>query len=125
MSKKILLVEDSPTISTIVTYTLEAAGYEVSTADNGNKALQIMKKETPDLVILDIGLPGGMDGYSVCRFIKTNKKHKTIPVIMFTARGKVGEVDEAFSVGADDYLVKPTNQGDYDRLMTKIEKWIQ
>ncbi len=122
--KKILLVEDSPTVSRIIVYALEAIGYNVVASENGNNAIEIIPKVKPDLIILDIVLPGVLDGYGVCRYIKTNKKFKKIPVIMFTSKGKVGEVDEAYKVGANDYMVKPSEQSDFDRLIEKVEKWI-
>jgi len=103
MSEKILVVDDEPTIRETVAYNLENAGYDVITAADGPAALEAARKQSPDLVILDIMLPG-MDGFEVCRILR---KEMTTPVLMLTARDD--EIDRVvgLEVGADDYLTKP------------------
>lgn len=103
MPEKILVVDDEPTILETVAYNLENAGYDVIIAADGPTALEAARKQSPDLVILDIMLPG-MDGFEVCRILR---KEMTTPVLMLTARDD--EIDRVvgLEVGADDYLTKP------------------
>lgn len=103
MAEKILVVDDEPTLRETLAYNLENAGYDVITAADGPAALKSARNEAPDLVILDIMLPG-MDGFEVCRILR---KEMTTPVLMLTARDD--EIDRVvgLEVGADDYLTKP------------------
>jgi len=104
--ESILIVEDDKHISRLVAYNLEKAGYDCAAVNNGGKALDILAKKRPDMVILDIMLPD-MDGFEVCRVIKQDAGLKNIPVIILTAKGE--EVDRivGLELGADDYVVKP------------------
>ncbi len=103
MTKKILVVDDEPKILQVVTGYLEQAGFQVVTARDGPTALSIFRHEKPDLVILDLMLPG-MDGLEVCQIIR---RESGVPIIMLTARAE--EVDRliGLEMGADDYVVKP------------------
>lgn len=100
---KILIVEDEKILRETLAYNLTNQGFELSTAGNGNDALEIMRTEPPDLMILDIMLPG-MDGFEICRQVRTKSN---IPILMLTARDS--EIDRVvgLEVGADDYMVKP------------------
>ncbi len=100
---KILVVDDEPHMVKLVQANLQAAGYEVVSAMDGNQALEAAESEMPDLIILDIMLPG-VDGYEVCRRIR---EYSAVPVLMLTARGSEMDLVRGFDVGADDYLVKP------------------
>jgi DNA-binding response OmpR family regulator len=100
---KILVVDDEPHMVKLVQANLQAAGYEVVSAMDGNQALEAAQSEMPDLIILDIMLPG-VDGYEVCRRIR---EYSAVPVLMLTARGSEMDLVRGFDVGADDYLVKP------------------
>lgn len=104
--KKILIIEDDKDISRLVRYNLEKAGYECSQTFNGEKAIESLESFIPDLIILDVMLPG-QDGFEVCRAIKKNDRLKNIPVLFLTAKGE--EVDRVvgLELGADDYVVKP------------------
>jgi DNA-binding response OmpR family regulator len=106
MAKKILVVDDEPNILKLVCNRLKAGGYEVISAVDGEQALQTVRNEIPDLIILDLMLPK-MHGYEVCKTLKTDEKLKNIPVIMFTAHGDVKDMKEGFDIGADAYLTKP------------------
>jgi two-component system alkaline phosphatase synthesis response regulator PhoP len=101
---KILVVDDEESILRLVSYNLEREGYEVLTAADGNKALAIIEAEKPDLVILDLMLPG-MDGIDICRHLRLARNH--VPIIMLTARDD--EIDKVLGLqlGADDYVTKP------------------
>ena len=100
---RILLVDDDPNIVQLVRLYLEKEGYEVETADRGDTAVEMFRKNPPHLMLLDIMLPG-MDGWAVCREIR---RDMTTPIIMLTAKGE--EIDQllGLELGADDYITKP------------------
>jgi len=106
MSKKILIVDDEPSIVMMVKSRLAANGFAVVTASNGAEGIEIVKKDRPDLIILDILMPE-MDGIETLTKLKASDETKDIPVIMFTAKGQTGDVEKAQEVGACDYIVKP------------------
>jgi DNA-binding response OmpR family regulator len=103
MSAKILIVEDEPTLLDTLAYNLGRQGYEVSTAADGLVALDVARDKQPDLIVLDVMLPG-LDGFEVCRILRQDM---SVPILMLTARDD--EVDKVvgLEVGADDYLTKP------------------
>jgi len=103
MPETVLVVDDEPSIRDVLTYNLVKAGFQVLTARDGNEALALARKNKPDLIILDLMLPG-VDGFDVCR---TLRKESQIPIIMLTARDE--EIDRVvgLELGADDYVVKP------------------
>ncbi len=105
MTKKILLIDDDPTILEITQLGLQKMGYDVSTAQDGEEGLDLLDQYNPHLVILDIMMPE-VDGWEVCRRIREASK---IPIIMLTALGAKGNVVKGLNLGADDYLVKPFN----------------
>ena len=106
MADRILVVEYEPDILEVVRYNLEQAGFQVSASDNGEAALERIEDNPPELVILDLMLPG-VDGFEVCRAIKQQEATKDLPVLILTA--KTDEVDRivGLELGADDYVVKP------------------
>ena len=106
MARKILVVDDEAVLVETIAYNLEQAGYQVITAADGGSALEAARRETPDLVILDIMLPE-MDGLEVCRQLRRENTTATIPIMMLTAKGD--EIDKVvgLEVGADDYVTKP------------------
>ncbi|MBM4062019.1 MAG: response regulator transcription factor [Planctomycetes bacterium] len=103
---KILVVEDEPDILEVMQYNLEREGYKVVACRNGEQGLSRIRTDDPDLVILDLMLPG-MDGLEVCRQVKADPVTRTIPVVMVTAKGEESDVVLGLGLGADDYLVKP------------------
>ena len=106
MSKKILLVDDEEDMVYAVKMQLEAKGYEVITATDGQAALDKARQESPDLIILDLMLPK-MHGYMVCRMLKFDEKYKHIPIVMFTARIQKEDEKLGYEVGANAYITKP------------------
>ncbi len=106
MDKTILVIEDDSDILNLVTWHLESEGYHALKCADGKKGLEAAIDEKPNLVVLDLMLPG-MDGLEVCKTMKRNQTTSDIPVIMLTAKGE--EVDRivGFELGADDYMVKP------------------
>lgn len=103
---RILVVDDQPRLVRLVSEVLRAVGYAVISADNGEAAIETVALENPALVLLDILLPGGPDGYEVCRRIR---EFSDVPVIMLTAKATESEILTGFDAGADDYLTKPFN----------------
>lgn len=101
--RKILVVDDEPLITESLEYSLKQEGFQVVVAHEGHQALEAAREEAPDLIVLDIMLPG-MDGWEVCRRLR---QESTVPIIMLTARGQ--EIDRVLGLelGADDYLPKP------------------
>jgi two-component system response regulator (stage 0 sporulation protein F) len=106
MNKTILIVDDEKDFCTVLSDSLSQDRYRVFTALNGKMALQLAKKEKPDLMLLDIKMPG-MDGIEVLR--KTKKMKKEIVVIMFTAYGTLETARKAMKLGAYDYVTKPVD----------------
>ena len=103
---KVLVVEDEPDILEMVRYNLDQAGLDVETAEDAERALQSVQEILPDLIILDLMLPG-IDGLDMCRQVKQDARTRHIPILMLTARKE--EVDRivGLELGADDYVVKP------------------
>ncbi|MFQ6102856.1 MAG: response regulator transcription factor [Candidatus Glassbacteria bacterium] len=106
MKKRILIVDDEPSILETIKFHLEMSEYEVIPASDGMEALKLARAENPDLILLDLMLPR-IDGYKVCKMLKMDRRFQRIPVVMLTA--KAGSVDEieGYQSGADAYLKKP------------------
>ncbi len=103
---KILVVEDEQDIQELVVYNLTKENYSVVGAETGEKALQEINRNAPDLVVLDLMLPG-MDGLDVCKWIKQNKATQEICVLILTAKGDEADIVTGLELGADDYMTKP------------------
>lgn len=106
MNEKILIVDDEPRVARLVSEVLTAVGYQVIAAVSGKSAIEKVALEQPDLVLLDILMPPGIDGYQVCARIR---EFSDVPVIMLTAKARDVDVLAGFDAGADDYLTKPFN----------------
>jgi DNA-binding response OmpR family regulator len=104
VKSKILVVEDDPSILTGVVDLLESEGYAVNGAVNGTEGIELYRRERPDLIILDVMMPG-KNGYDVCREIRASDRH--IPILMLTAKGQELDKVIGLELGADDYIVKP------------------
>lgn len=104
--KSILVVEDEREIADLVVLHLERAGFSCTRADTGEAALAHIEQQTPDLVVLDLMLPG-IDGLEVCRRMTWSDDTRHIPIIMLTARGEESDIVSGLELGADDYIVKP------------------
>ena len=106
MGAKILIVDDEVVLAETISYNLEQAGYQVIVAGDGTSALEMARRELPNLIILDLMLPE-MDGLEVCRQIRREPGIATTPILMLTAKGD--EIDKVvgLEVGADDYVTKP------------------
>ncbi len=107
MSKAtVLVVDDEEDILELVRYHLHREGYRVITAASGEEVLSSVQEEVPDLILLDLMLPG-LDGLEVCRLLKADERSASIPVIMLTARGSEADIIVGLELGADDYITKP------------------
>ena len=104
--KHIIIVEDEKDILDVIEYNLLREGYRVSVASDGHSGLQIIRRELPHLVLLDLMLPG-LDGLEVCKALKQDPSTRIIPVIMVTAKEEESDVVLGLGLGADDYIAKP------------------
>ena len=103
---RILVIDDDPAISELVSINLEMAGYDVSQAEDGIKGQALALQLQPDLIILDLMLPK-VDGFTVCQRLRRDERTADIPVLMLTALGQTQDKVDGFNAGADDYLTKP------------------
>ena len=104
--KQILIIEDEPDIQELLSFNLDNNGYKVYTASNGEKGLEVARTEHPDLILLDLMLPG-INGLDVCRIIKSDQDTSGISIIMLTALGQEEDIIKGLETGADDYVTKP------------------
>jgi len=118
MGKKILVIDDEPLVVEILKIMLEMKNYEIITASCGIEGIERAMREKPDLILLDILMPG-LDGYQVCRKLKEDRKTERIPIIMLTALGQSAEREKGYSSGAYGYIFKPF---DDEELLKSIEK---
>lgn len=102
---KIVLVEDDATLADMYTVKFTQEGFDLKVAVNGGQGLELIKKELPELVLLDVILPG-MDGFAVLQEVKADPKTKSIPVILLTNLGQDADMEKGKQLGAADYLVK-------------------
>lgn len=104
--EKILVVDDEEDILELLRFNFTREGYEVFMAGSGEKALQMARGKSPDLIVLDLMLPG-IDGLDVTRYLKNDEKTCHIPIVMLTAKGEEADVVTGLELGADDYIAKP------------------
>ncbi len=104
--EKIFVVDDEEDILDLVDYYLNKEGFQTKRFTSGEDILQALKKQVPDLILLDLMLPG-VDGLEVCRMLKRDSDYSDIPVIMITAKGDEADIVSGLELGADDYIVKP------------------
>jgi phosphate regulon transcriptional regulator PhoB len=109
--EKILIVEDDEDIAEMITYNLKKEGYRISSVHNGEDALNLLKSDLPDMIILDLMLPK-IDGLEVCRNIRRDQNTAGVPVIMLTARCQEADKIAGLELGADDYVTKPFSPGE-------------
>ena len=117
--KKILVVDDQAEIRELVEVTLRAEEFEIIQAKSALEAIEKAKSEKPDLIILDIMMPGGMDGYEVCKILKSDSTTKKITIIFLTAKGQEVDKEKGFDAGGDGYFAKPFSPL---KLIEKIEE---
>jgi DNA-binding response OmpR family regulator len=115
--QKILVCDDDPNIRNIIDFGLQAEGFQVLDAADGAEALELARGEAPDLVILDVMMPGS-DGVEVCAALKQDEATGHLPVLLLTARTGKQDRDRGLAAGADDYITKPFSPG---RLVEKVQ----
>jgi two-component system phosphate regulon response regulator PhoB len=108
IKENILIVDDEEDILELVKHTLEKDGYQITCVNSGEAALKIAEELKPDLIVLDLMLPG-LDGLDVCRRLKNNQRTKKIRIIMLSARGEEADIVAGLELGAEDFVVKPFN----------------
>ena len=118
--KKILIVEDDVLVAELLLDNIKDLGYKTFVAYDGETGWALAKKEKPDLIIQDIGLPD-IDGITLCQYVKSNDSTKHARVIMLTGKKMVGDMEDAFQAGADAYVNKPF---EWDRVLRHIQKML-
>ncbi|MDW7746895.1 response regulator transcription factor [Halomonas sp.] len=103
---KVLVVDDEPNIVLSLEFLMQQAGFQVDTAEDGESALSRIAESPPDLVLLDISLPG-ISGFDVLERLRGDPDHARLPIIMLTAHGREVEREKGMALGADDYITKP------------------
>jgi len=114
---KILIIEDTENNRVLLARRLKPKGHEVVTAESAEKGLPLVTSEQPDLVLMDVGLPG-IDGWEATRRLKADPATRQVPVIALTAHAMEGDRERALAAGCDDYEIKPI---DFNQLFQKIE----
>jgi DNA-binding response OmpR family regulator len=117
IAKRILIIEDDPSVLRAISYMLGKEGYDVLTALNGLVGLRKAKEENPDLLILDVMLPG-IDGFEVCHRLRAESQTAQLPILMLSAKGQEADRSTGLEVGANEYLTKPVERS---VLLSKIE----
>jgi two-component system, cell cycle response regulator DivK len=115
---KILIIEDTENNRVLLTRRLKPRGYDIVTAEDAERGLAMLPAERPDLILMDVGLPG-MDGWTATRQLKSDPASRPIPVIALTAHAMEGDREKAMQAGCDDYETKPI---DFNRLFEKIAR---
>jgi len=105
--KRVLIVDDHGELRKLVRLTLQYGDFELHEASNGDRAMELIEFIKPDLVLLDVMMPGAMNGYQVCEAVKGNPELSNIKVILLTARSQKHDIDEGKRVKADRYILKP------------------
>ena len=121
MPKEILIVDDEPNVVVPIQFLMEQQGYKVMTAERGEDALDLIYQYKPDLVLLDIMLPG-IDGYEVCEIIRLNPDFRNIKIIFLTAKGREVEIAKGLALGADAYITKPYSNA---ALVAKVKELLE
>jgi two-component system chemotaxis response regulator CheY len=118
MARHVMTVDDSKTMRDMVSYTLRSAGFQVSEAEDGQKALQMLRATRVDLVITDLNMPK-MDGVGLIRALRADPQHRAVPILMLTTEGDPAKKAEGRSAGATGWLVKPFNP---DKLVELVHR---
>jgi CheY-like chemotaxis protein len=118
--KKILLVDDSPTVLLMERLLLQDGPYEFVSASSGAEALSRALAERPELILMDVVMPG-MDGFEVCRLLRAQEATRTTPIILVTTRGGAEYIEKGYESGCSDYVTKPF---DGNELRAKIESFL-
>jgi DNA-binding response OmpR family regulator len=118
MSKKVLIVDDEPSIIVAIQFLMEQSGYETIVAFSGEEAMETIARQHPDLILLDIMLPV-VDGFEVCQRVRENSEWKDIRIVLVTALGSEANAAKGLALGADAYITKPFANAD---LIAKVKE---
>jgi len=121
MNKKILVIEDDPSTLRLIKYTLQQEGYQALTAPNGLEGLRKAKSEQPDLIILDVMLPG-VDGFEICHRLRGESQTAKLPILMVSGKARAIDKATGLKMGADDYITKPWHRPE---LVAKIAAMLE
>ena len=121
MAKEILIVDDEPNVVIPIQFLMEQQGYKVMIAERGEDALDLIYHYKPDLVLLDIMLPG-IDGYEVCEIVRLNPNYRNVKIIFLTAKGREVEIAKGLALGADAYITKPYSNAE---LVAKVKELLE
>jgi DNA-binding response OmpR family regulator len=119
LPKEILIVDDEPGIVVPLQFLMKQQGYNVMTAERGEDALDLIYQYKPDLVLLDIMLPG-IDGYEVCEIVRLNPDYRDVKIVFLTARRSEVEIAKGLSIGGDAYITKPFSNAELVALVKKL-----
>ncbi|MEB0140085.1 MULTISPECIES: response regulator transcription factor [unclassified Undibacterium] len=106
-TKRILIVEDQADIRKLIRMTLDFGEYELHEADNGDSGYQMAQTVMPHIILLDVMMPGSMDGLQVCERLKKDPRYAATRIVMLTARGQQSDIDTGLKMGANSYMIKP------------------
>jgi two-component system phosphate regulon response regulator PhoB len=120
--KKILIVDDQMEVRELVDVTLRASDVTILKAGSGEEAVKISRKEKPDLIIMDIMMPGKIDGIEATRILKSDEATRGITILILTAKGQKNDKEKGFAVGADGYFIKPFSPLE---LIKKVEEVLE
>ena len=121
MPKEILIVDDEPDVVVAIQFLMEQQGYLVMIAERGEDALDLIYHYKPDLVILDIMLPG-IDGFEVCEIVRLDPNYRDVKIMFLTARGREVNIAKGLALGADAYITKPYSN---DELVAKVKELLE
>jgi len=121
MAKEILIVDDEPNVVVPIQFLMEQQGYRVMIAERGEDALDLIYQYKPDLVLLDIMLPG-INGYEVCEIVRLNPNFRKVKIIFLTAKGREEEIAKGLALGADAYITKPFSNTE---LVAKVKELLE
>ncbi len=121
MNEKILVIDDDPSILRLTTHILQKKGYQVDTATNGIQAMKKAMNESPDLIILDLMLPG-LDGFEICDRLKNSEATSQVPILMLSAKARKADKSMASELGVDAYLAKPIDSPEFFSSIKKLLK---
>lgn len=107
MTKRVLVVDDQPELRKLITMTLQMGDYDVDEAEDATQGYEKVRSFRPDILLLDVMMPGEMDGYQLCAKLKAESEFSNLAVVLLTARGQASDIEQGEKAGADRYLVKP------------------
>lgn len=120
MGKRLLVAEDQAIIRKLIRMTLQMAGHEVFEADNGLDAVARAQELKPDLILMDVMMPGEIDGIEACRRLRADAAMGQVPIVMLSARGQVADQKAGLDAGANEYVVKPFEPA---LLLQAVQRW--